>query len=294
MNHQKTNHHSPNHVQSRHTGKERDAESGLDYFGARYYGSSMGRFASPDPSALFYSNPNDPQSLNLYAYVGNHPLQYVDLNGLSWFTQPCTSDGPATGAEDSATSLGTRVKNFFGNLFCGGGGSSNDDSNNRFGGGGGGGTASALSHQQINQLIKTAQNSFSNRCDSAYRKAVPGYNKQSFFNSLYNAPINQNPNSTDPTDSAASASTGPGASGPVTRRPINLWHDFYTSETPDAQPFVLVHEQTHRYTGWGDVDQSGRGNDFVNHFAPFGYTYKQYGGGTGQFTDWLQGGCPAS
>ena len=34
---------------SRYTGKERDTESGLDYFGARYYGSSMGRFMSPDP-----------------------------------------------------------------------------------------------------------------------------------------------------------------------------------------------------------------------------------------------------
>jgi RHS repeat-associated protein len=32
------------------TGKERDTESGNDYFGARYYGSSMGRFMSPDPS----------------------------------------------------------------------------------------------------------------------------------------------------------------------------------------------------------------------------------------------------
>jgi RHS repeat-associated protein len=31
------------------TGKERDTESGNDYFGARYYASSMGRFMSPDP-----------------------------------------------------------------------------------------------------------------------------------------------------------------------------------------------------------------------------------------------------
>jgi RHS repeat-associated protein len=36
------------HVRSRYTGKERDAESGLDYFGARYYGSTMGRWMSPD------------------------------------------------------------------------------------------------------------------------------------------------------------------------------------------------------------------------------------------------------
>ena len=36
-------------AQSRSPGKERDAETGLDYFGARYYGSTMGRFTSADP-----------------------------------------------------------------------------------------------------------------------------------------------------------------------------------------------------------------------------------------------------
>jgi len=38
-------------IRSRYSGKERDAESGNDYFGARYYASSMGRFMSPDWSA---------------------------------------------------------------------------------------------------------------------------------------------------------------------------------------------------------------------------------------------------
>jgi RHS repeat-associated protein len=64
------------------TGKERDAESGNDYFGARYYGSSMGRFMSPDPSGLLAQNPADPQSWNLYAYARNNPLIYLDPNGL--------------------------------------------------------------------------------------------------------------------------------------------------------------------------------------------------------------------
>jgi RHS repeat-associated protein len=67
------------------TGKERDAESGLDYFGARYYGSNMGRFMSPDWSAkaepVPYSKLDDPQTLNLYAYVGNNPLSRVDPDG---------------------------------------------------------------------------------------------------------------------------------------------------------------------------------------------------------------------
>ena len=67
------------------TGKERDAESGNDYFDARYYSSAMGRFMSPDWSAkeepVPYAKMDDPQSLNLYAYVENNPLIHVDSDG---------------------------------------------------------------------------------------------------------------------------------------------------------------------------------------------------------------------
>jgi RHS repeat-associated protein len=64
------------------TGKERDTESGNDYFGARYYASSMGRFMSPDPSQLYYADPTNPQSFNLYSYAVNNPLKFVDPSGL--------------------------------------------------------------------------------------------------------------------------------------------------------------------------------------------------------------------
>lgn len=66
----------------RYTAKKRDTESGLDYFGARYYASSMGRFMSPDPSGIAYSNPTNPQSFNLYSYALNNPLRFVDPTGL--------------------------------------------------------------------------------------------------------------------------------------------------------------------------------------------------------------------
>jgi RHS repeat-associated protein len=66
-------------------GKERDAESGLDNFGARYNASSMGRFMTPDwaakPTAVPYAHYGDPQSLNLYAHVGNNPLSRTDPTG---------------------------------------------------------------------------------------------------------------------------------------------------------------------------------------------------------------------
>lgn len=64
------------------TGKERDAESGNDYFGARYYGSSTGRWLSPDPSGQYFANPENPQTWDLYAYVANSPLINVDPFGL--------------------------------------------------------------------------------------------------------------------------------------------------------------------------------------------------------------------
>ncbi len=67
------------------TGKERDVESGNDYFEARYYASSMGRFMTPDWSAKImpvpYAKLGNPQSLNLYCYVYNNPLSNVDPDG---------------------------------------------------------------------------------------------------------------------------------------------------------------------------------------------------------------------
>ena len=63
----------------RFTGKEHDAESGLENFEARYDASSIGRFMTPDDGSD--QSVGDPQSWNLYAYVRNQPLRYVDPTG---------------------------------------------------------------------------------------------------------------------------------------------------------------------------------------------------------------------
>jgi RHS repeat-associated protein len=63
------------------TGKERDADTGLDYFGARYYGSRNGRFTTVDPAYTIQENLVDPQRWNRYAYGRNNPIRFVDPDG---------------------------------------------------------------------------------------------------------------------------------------------------------------------------------------------------------------------
>ena len=75
-----TNGYSGDNVRQKFTSKERDNETGLDYFLARYNSSTQGRFTSPDE---FWkdSQVGDPQSWNKYAYVRNNPLMYIDPAG---------------------------------------------------------------------------------------------------------------------------------------------------------------------------------------------------------------------
>jgi RHS repeat-associated protein len=70
-------------TEQKFTGKERDAETELDYFGARYYSGAQGRFLSSDNPK--FSEVSDPQSWNLYSYVGNNPIVRVDPLGHNWF-----------------------------------------------------------------------------------------------------------------------------------------------------------------------------------------------------------------
>jgi len=63
------------------TGKERDAETGLDYFGARYQRAGVGRFTSVDPAMTIDENLVDPQRWNRYAYARTNPLRYTDPDG---------------------------------------------------------------------------------------------------------------------------------------------------------------------------------------------------------------------
>jgi RHS repeat-associated protein len=69
-------------LRQKFTSKERDVESGLDYFGARYFGNGQGRFTSVDPLTSS-ARTEAPQTWNRYAYVLNNPLRFTDPDGES-------------------------------------------------------------------------------------------------------------------------------------------------------------------------------------------------------------------
>jgi len=62
----------------KYTGKEYDAETGLYYYGARYYDPVIGRFLSVDPAG---GKSEMPQTWNRYIYTLNNPYKYVDPDG---------------------------------------------------------------------------------------------------------------------------------------------------------------------------------------------------------------------
>ena len=68
-------------VTARFTSQDHDYLTNLEFYQARYMGNAIGRFTTPDP-ANAGADPTNPQTWNMYSYVGNNPLAYVDPSGL--------------------------------------------------------------------------------------------------------------------------------------------------------------------------------------------------------------------
>ena len=66
-------------VSNRYTGQIADDETGLYYYGGRYYDPQLGRFIQPDPTV---PDPEDSQSFNRYSYCENNPLNETDPSGF--------------------------------------------------------------------------------------------------------------------------------------------------------------------------------------------------------------------
>jgi RHS repeat-associated core domain len=72
----------PDAISGKFTGKERDSETGFDYFGARYMSSAQGRWTSPDRMNITDDKLLVPSTLNKYVYAANNPVHFIDLDGL--------------------------------------------------------------------------------------------------------------------------------------------------------------------------------------------------------------------
>ena len=151
------------------TGYERDSETNLDNAQARYNSSSLGRFMSPDPLGNFVADATNPQTWNMYAYVNNNPLAFIDPTGLegegggpplrtlpSWFDcQPLMFTRTHGNPFDAGTPYGPT--DFFDtqSTFCGAGG---DFARHIVDGGGVGGARpqAPTFKQQYNQCVQGA------------------------------------------------------------------------------------------------------------------------------------------
>lgn len=71
----------PRTTKELHREAAKRGNAGLDYFGARYYGSKIGRFTTVDPRERTAESLIDPQRWNRYAYAVNNPLRYFDPDG---------------------------------------------------------------------------------------------------------------------------------------------------------------------------------------------------------------------
>ena len=149
-------------VRQKFTGQQRDTETGVDYFQARYYGSTLERFTSADP-ANAGADASSPQSWNGYAYVGNNPINGVDPTGMYWGVfdwlggflsdvggwfgggGSCGSDFCVTGTGIADRNVSTSDAGF---IFGGGGGGGN---------GGGGGRFTATAYGKGNVPTVSAQ-----------------------------------------------------------------------------------------------------------------------------------------
>lgn len=99
------------------TSYERDSESNLDYATARYYGSSLGRFLSPDPANAGAAL-GDPQSWNAYAYVDDDPMDLVDPSGMG-ICDTLGSEGCTLAiAQCQSSGGGSSCANYYSSLHC--------------------------------------------------------------------------------------------------------------------------------------------------------------------------------
>lgn len=247
------------------TGKERDSESGLDNFGARYDSSQYGRFMTPDPGNMG-ADPTNPQSWNMYSYALNNPVSNTDPTGLYTCTY-LTDDGNDVESSDSHSSQqechDTGGQEAVADQQITVNGSDSSSSNDT--------APAAFDSQLVNPYITPgaapARNgllnilSNSNSCSAFFDAAAKeqGDGTSSSADTFKKVDIRLNPNA--PVQTAGESMQGSGANGPIFINPNSAFFKStgvingqsvplnigpYTGGTLSAQETILAHELGHK------------------------------------------------
>jgi RHS repeat-associated protein len=300
------------------TGQERDAESGLDHFAARYYQSQTGRWLLPDWSAtpvpVPYAAFTNPQSLNLYTYMGNNPVNALDADGhvegggVSTYTAQqgsalwqCVHAAPGNGNTDGCD---------FGAWGVDDGGvqpqaedatqaaldqtadqkNSNAQAQQQNTNGGtppSGGSGNAINAAGMKTLMSAADK-FAAACASVFSSVIPNFSLSTFDSEMHNATYNQYPVPYSGPEHSASTEADTKNTGPMRGRFTNLFANFFR-DTSNRQAAIFVHENLHRSTGWTDstvfymFQNHGMRPSEINDFKNWG--------STDGITTWILRGC---
>ena len=148
------------------TSYDRSGSTGLDYAVNRTYNSGQGRFTQVDPIGMGDSTLGSPQSMNLYGYVRNNPIDFVDPNGLNlsatrFICYTITVYGHYEDANGEYTGSGefssTRCTFFGGSGGSGGSGGYQNEFGGGGGSGGGGSSSGGEGNKQENDCERFAR-----------------------------------------------------------------------------------------------------------------------------------------
>lgn len=151
----------------RFTSYERSATTGLDYAVNRHYDPAQGRFTQVDPTAMDATSLNAPQTFNLYTYVQNDPVNFVDPAGLMLM---CWARFMVTTVWNTEGKIVSETWEFLG-IYCidfGGGGGGGGEG----GGGGSGGSAGGTLNNHAQSKEQRAANQ--KACDEKLKKLFGG------------------------------------------------------------------------------------------------------------------------
>jgi hypothetical protein len=225
----------------------------------------MGRWLSPDWSAKVepvpYAKLDDPQTLNLYAYLMNSPLGGVD------------ADGHQRGNSESSTKDQTKAPN-----------QDKPDAHPK------------LSSDDMKPIMKQADK-LVEECAGTLSKGLGEYGltfsakdfeaQMHRFSNYHQYPVPF----TGPDRDSGSPEANTHSRGPMSGRYVNLYADFFM-DTKDRKPAVIAHETLHGYTGWSDANifavfqHMGMTKDEVNNFIHPPHP-------TDGITTWFMRGCKA-